>query len=79
VAHVQGGAYPSPVQGYYGRDHAAFGEYHAMTRERSGFLKWLQDSVLDVPDHTGYLRRLGERFQRLRPSAQRLAAPVDYA
>ena len=79
VAHVPGGAYPSPVQGYYGRDHAAFGEYHAMTRERSGFLKWLQDSVLDVPDHTGYLRRLGERFQRLRPSAQRLAAPVDYA
>src|SRR5438105_3956823 len=31
VIHVPGGAYPSPVPGHYGRDHAAFGEYHAIT------------------------------------------------
>jgi glutaconate CoA-transferase subunit A len=79
VAHVPGGAYPSPVQGYYGRDHAAFGEYHAESREREGFLRWLQTSVLDLPDHAAFLRRLGERFERLKPAAPRLAAPVDYA
>src|SRR5207248_2500205 len=28
VVHAVGGAHPSPVQGYYGRDHAQFGEYH---------------------------------------------------
>lgn len=79
VAHVPGGAYPSPVQGYYGRDHAAFGEYHAATREREGFLDWLREHVLEVADRASYLERLGERYTRLRPAAPRLAAPVDYA
>jgi glutaconate CoA-transferase, subunit A len=78
VAHVPGGAYPSPVQGYYGRDHAAYGEYHAVSRERSAFLGWLRENVLDVEDHAAYLRRLGERFARLKPRQPRLAAPVDY-
>ena len=32
VAHVPGGAHPSPVQGSYGRDHAFFAEYHAASR-----------------------------------------------
>jgi glutaconate CoA-transferase subunit A len=40
VVHAPGGAHPSPVQGFYGRDHAAFGEYHQATRERAGFLSW---------------------------------------
>jgi glutaconate CoA-transferase subunit A len=79
VVYASGGAYPSPVQGYYGRDHAAFGEYHQATRERSGFLEWLQSAVLDVPDHAAYLRRLGDRFTRLKPTQRRLAAEVDYA
>jgi glutaconate CoA-transferase subunit A len=79
VAHVPGGAYPSPVQGYYGRDHAAFGEYHQVTRERAGFLAWLTEWVLDVPDRAAYLARVGQRFDALRPTESRLAATVDYA
>jgi glutaconate CoA-transferase subunit A len=79
VVHVPGGAYPSPVQGAYARDHAAFGEYHAATRARDGFLQWLREWVLDMPDRTAYLARLGERFTALRPTEPRLAAPVDYA
>jgi glutaconate CoA-transferase subunit A len=79
VAHVPGGAYPSPVPGYYGRDHAAFGEYHAASRERDGFLSWLQQTVLDVPDQATLLSHLGARFERLRPTSARLAAAVDYA
>jgi glutaconate CoA-transferase, subunit A len=79
VVHEPGGAHPSPVQGYYGRDHSAFGEYHAATRKHEGFLRWLQEWVLDVADRDAYLAKLGPRFTALRPSTQRLAARVDYA
>jgi len=78
VVHVPGGAYPSPVQGYYGRDHLLFAEYHRLTRDRGGYERWLQDWVLDVPDRAEYLRRIG-RIDGLRPTARRLAAAVDYA
>jgi glutaconate CoA-transferase, subunit A len=78
VVHATGGAHPSPVQGYYGRDHAAYGEYHQATRERQGFLRWLQEWVLDVADRDAYLAKLGPRFTELRPPRQRLAATVDY-
>jgi glutaconate CoA-transferase subunit A len=67
------------VQGYSARDHAFFGDYHQASRERQGFLAWLQEWVLDVPDRAAYLARLGPRFNALRPAQQRLAAAVDYA
>ena len=41
------------MQGYYGRDHAAFTAYHAATRERDGFLDWLEEWVFEVPDRDG--------------------------
>src|SRR5713101_4923586 len=79
VVHAPGGAHPSPVQGYYGRDHAAFGEYHRVSRSRDGFVGWLQQWVFQVPDREAYLQKLGERFAALRPREPRLAAAVDYA
>jgi glutaconate CoA-transferase subunit A len=79
VVHAPGGAHPSPVQGAYARDHAAFGEYHAVTRELSGFERWLDDWVIGVPDRSAYLRKLGDRFDALEPTTRKLAAPVDYA
>jgi glutaconate CoA-transferase subunit A len=78
VVHVPGGAYPSPVQGYYGRDHLLFAEYHRLTRDRAGYERWLQDWVLEVPDRAEYLRRIG-RIDGLRPTVRRMAAEVDYA
>src|SRR5712691_1879122 len=74
VVHVPGGAHPSPVQGYYGRDHAAFGEYHHLSRSREGFQQWLREWVLNTPNREAYLAKLGARFAALRPSAPRLAA-----
>lgn len=75
VVHAPGGAYPSPVQGYYGRDHAAFSEYHALSRERAGFLDWLGQNVLEAADTA----MLAAKIAPLRPTVPRLAAPVDYA
>jgi glutaconate CoA-transferase, subunit A len=74
VVHAPGGAYPSPVQGYYGRDHAAFTDYHTQTRTREGFLKWLNEWVFSGTD-----ANVADRVQQLRPTEKRLAAAVDYA
>jgi glutaconate CoA-transferase, subunit A len=79
VAHVPGGAHPSPVQGYYNRDHLSYAEYHTQTRAAEGFADWLREQVLDVPDRATYLQRLGdERWQALQAREPKLAAPVDY-
>jgi glutaconate CoA-transferase subunit A len=59
VVHEPQGAHPSPVQGYYSRDHKCFAEYHEETRELSGFEKWLERWVLSVPNRAAYLERLG--------------------
>lgn len=79
VVHVPGGAHPSPVQGYYARDHAYYTEYHQATRQREGFEAWLDEWVLGVPDRAAYVRKVGHRFAALRPTERRLAATVDYA
>jgi glutaconate CoA-transferase subunit A len=79
VSHVPGGAHPSPVAGYYGRDHAFFTDYHHSTRQRQGFAEWLEHWVLGVSGRAEYLERLGARFETLRPTEPRLAAAVDYA
>jgi glutaconate CoA-transferase subunit A len=79
VVHAPGGAHPSPVQGYYARDHAFFSEYHQASRQRDGYLRWLEEWVLGIPDVDAYRRKLGHRFDRLRPTHQLLASAVDYA
>jgi len=79
VVLAPGGAHPSPVQGYYARDHACFAEYHQATRERDGYLGWLREWVLDVPDLHAYRQKLGARFEALEPTQRRVAAAVDYA
>jgi glutaconate CoA-transferase, subunit A len=79
VVHAPGGAHPSPVQGYYNRDHAYFADYHERSRTPEGFAAWLREQVLDMPDRATYLERLGaERWQALAIRTQMLAAPVDY-
>jgi glutaconate CoA-transferase subunit A len=79
VVHAPGGAHPSPVQGYYNRDHATYAEYHRQTRTPEGFAAWLDEWVVGVADRAAYLEHLGrERWDRLGPTQQRLAAPVDY-
>ncbi|HZU13303.1 MAG TPA: CoA-transferase [Chloroflexota bacterium] len=79
VVHVPGGAHPSPVQGYYNRDHAFFRDYHQETRSAEGWRRWLEEWVLSVPGRDAYLEKLGaERWEALRPKKSLCAAPVDY-
>jgi glutaconate CoA-transferase, subunit A len=79
VVHEPGGAHPSPVQGYYGRDHAFFGKYHEDTRRVEDFEGWLSKWVLRVSDRRDYLKLLGgEHFDALRVQAHAFSAPADF-
>jgi glutaconate CoA-transferase, subunit A len=79
VVHEPGGAHPSPVQGYYGRDHAFFTEYHEQTRRVEDFEDWLSQWVVRVNDRAEYLNRLGApRIQNLGVKEHAYSAPADF-
>ncbi len=76
VVHVPGGAHPSPVQGFFKRDHWFYREYGEQSRTREGFDAWLKRWVLDLPDRATYLT--GIDVEGLRIKQHRRSAPVDY-
>ena len=80
VVHEPGGAHPSPVQGYYGRDHDFFHAYHRQTKTAADDAAWRARWIDGVRDRAGYLQALGdERWHALRVRERRLAAPVNYS
>ncbi|SEA21994.1 glutaconate CoA-transferase subunit A [Thalassobacillus cyri] len=80
VVECPGFAHPSPVQGYYQRDHEFFHTYHKETKTVDGFKHWLDQYVLSVSSHEEYLKQVGkERLDSLRIKQIKLAAPVNYA
>jgi len=79
VVHEPWGAHPSPVQGYYGRDHAFFSEYHEQSRKEEDFERWLEHWVLRVPSRADYVKRLGDtRIANLRVREHAFSAPADF-
>ena len=76
VVHEPGGAHPSPVQGYFKRDHAFYRDYAEQSRSIDGYQAWLKRWVLDVPDRATYLSLIG--VDSLRISGHRMSEPVDY-
>lgn len=81
VVALPWGAHPSPVVGYYNRDHSFFHQYHNHTKTREQFLGWLDEWVIQVENHEGYLKKLGEsRLSGLRPrrTAPSVAADFGY-
>ena len=79
VVHAPGGAHPSPVQGFYNRDHAFFQEYHRATRTLEGNVRWLDRWVFGVKDRAEFLEKLGEdRWGALQLKKHRYAEAVDY-
>ncbi|BCU80587.1 3-oxoadipate--succinyl-CoA transferase subunit A [Polycladomyces abyssicola] len=79
VVHCPGFAHPSPVPGYYKRDHDFFTEYHRETKKLEGFKNWLNTWVISINSHNEYLARLGQRFEKLKVKEPLFAAPVNYA
>lgn len=79
VVHEPGGAHPSPVQGYYGRDHDYFARYHEQTRHLEGFEEWLAHWVLRVVDRRQYMEELGaSRVEALGVKRHAMSAPADF-
>ena len=73
------GAHPSPMQGYYNRDHEKYMTYHRESREREEYLKWLEQWVLGIRDREEYLKLLGEeKMKSLLVKRHRKSLPVDY-
>jgi glutaconate CoA-transferase subunit A len=79
VCHVPWGAHPSPVPGYYNRDHQAFLEYQQASGTVEAFASWLRRTVTDVADRAAYCQAIGTtRLEALRLARHAPAAPVDY-
>jgi glutaconate CoA-transferase subunit A len=76
VVPEPGGAHPSPVQGFFRRDHAFYREYGERSRTREGFEGWLKDWVLDTADRAAYLHNID--LDALRIKEHRRSVPVDY-
>jgi glutaconate CoA-transferase subunit A len=76
VVHEPGGAHPSPVQGYFKRDHAFYRDYAERSRSREGFEAWLDEWVLDVAERATYLQRI--EVESLRIKEHRPSAPADF-
>jgi glutaconate CoA-transferase subunit A len=79
VVHEPGGAHPSPVQGYYGRDHAFFAKYHEQTRRAEDFEDWLAQWVMRVSDRSEYLKQVGAaQMQNLGVKDHAYTVPADF-
>ncbi|MBI4527906.1 MAG: CoA transferase subunit A [Deltaproteobacteria bacterium] len=80
VVHVPFGSHPSPTQGYARRDDDFYFEYHKQSRSREDFAKWLENWVLGVEGHNGYLERLGRtRVESLKPGNDDFSPPVNFS
>jgi glutaconate CoA-transferase, subunit A len=79
LVHEPRGAYPSPVQGHYGRDHEVFSEYHERSRRAEDFEAWLVEWVMRVADRREYMRKVGEaRFEKCAVKEHAYSAPADF-
>jgi glutaconate CoA-transferase, subunit A len=76
VVHAPGGAHPSPVQGFFKRDHAFFRDYAGQSRTAEGFESWIQRWVTGVPDRAAYIGLSG--VESMKVVGHRLSEPVDY-
>lgn len=79
VVHAPWGGHPSPVPGYYNRDHQAFIDYRNGSKTPEGFRAWRKEWVDPVDDGRTYAEILGNaRRESLAIKHRRLSVPVDY-
>jgi len=79
VVHVPWGAYPSPVPGFYNRDHQAYLDYRSASKTSKDFIQWRRSWVDDVSDRPTYMARIGnDRLTQLQLKHHVLSEPADY-
>jgi glutaconate CoA-transferase subunit A len=79
VVHLPWGGHPSPVPGYYNRDHQAFIDYRTDSKTTDAFTRWLRRWVENIHSQQDYLQLLGaERMARLELKHHALSEPADY-
>ncbi|MBW2441856.1 MAG: CoA transferase subunit A [Deltaproteobacteria bacterium] len=79
VVHCPWGGHPSPVPGYYNRDHQMFIDYRNESKTTGLYAKWKNRWVDNVDSHQKYLDLLGpERITRLAIKNHVYAETVDY-
>ena len=79
VVHAPWGAHPSPVPGYYNRDHQMFLDYQRDSQTPEVFAKWQAKWVDSAKTSDAYLELLGqERIAELRLKNHARAEAVDY-
>ena len=79
VVHCPWGGHPSPVPGFYNRDHQMFIDYRNHSRTSEGYANWKKYWVDDVHHYKDYLSLLGpDRIAGLAIKNHVLAETVDY-
>jgi glutaconate CoA-transferase subunit A len=79
VVHRPWGGHPSPVPGYYNRDHQAFIEYRNQSKTPEVFSNWQKHWVENIQSSQDYLELLGgKRVADLTLKIHDLSEPVDY-
>ncbi|MCL5935083.1 MAG: acyl CoA--acetate/3-ketoacid CoA transferase subunit alpha [Firmicutes bacterium] len=72
IVELPYGAHPTVVYGYYDNDPWWFKQYLETSKGEETFRQWLQEWVLDVGNHDGYLAKLGlQRLLQLRSDLHR--------
>ena len=79
VVHAPWGGHPSPVPGYYNRDHQAFIDYRNQSKTSDDFAKWKKCWVDDIHSPQDYPKLLGDkRMAKLAIKHHDLSERVDY-
>ena len=79
VVYAPWGGHPSPVPGYYNRDHQGFLDYRAESKTPQAFDDWLKKWVLSIRIWKDYTKLLGDqRLAELAIKHHDYSEPVDY-
>jgi glutaconate CoA-transferase subunit A len=79
VVHFPWGGHPSPVPGYYNRDHQAFIDYRNASKTTENCDEWRRQWVEGIQTSADYQNRLGpELMAKLAIKHHDYAEPVDY-
>jgi glutaconate CoA-transferase subunit A len=79
VVHEPWGAHPSPMPGFYNRDHQAFLDYQEASRTAEGYQRWKAIWVEGISNRKEYLDRMGpERIKALALKEHLISEPADF-